>query len=121
MYMGFNSDRAAILWDRYTAVVDEAFDGDFFDYVRWHIEQIDVPDATTSTDDWDACMRAMGINEKLRTAILLPEFRDIRITATCKYWVLDAVETCYGSLEDMDNRLRRETGRLEKLKNESKD
>ena len=98
MYIGFTSDQAAILWDRYVTVVDEAFDGEFFDYVRWYIEEVDIPDATTSTDDWDACMLAMGINEKLRTAILLPEFEDIRFTATCKYWVLDAMEMCYEAL-----------------------
>ncbi|KAI9769594.1 MAG: hypothetical protein M1839_003633 [Geoglossum umbratile] len=115
MYIGFTNDRAKILWDRYVTVIDEAFDGDFFDYVRWHFEQVNVPDATTSTDDWNACMIAMGVNEKLRMAILLPEFDDIRFTATCKYWVLDAMEICYCALEGMDDRLRMERVRLKQL------
>ncbi|OCK90250.1 uncharacterized protein K441DRAFT_666276 [Cenococcum geophilum 1.58] len=121
MYMGFTSEQAAILWDRYVTAVDEAFDGDFFDYVRWHIEEVDVPDATTSTDDWDACMRAMGINQKLRRTILLPKFDDIRFTATCKYWVLDAMEICYGALKDMDRRLIMERTRLQQLQKAAKD
>ncbi|KAI9766924.1 MAG: hypothetical protein M1840_006221 [Geoglossum simile] len=115
MYIGFIKDQAKILWDRYDTVVDEALDGDFFDYVRWHFEWTHVPDATTSTDDWNACMIAMGINEKLRTNILLPEFDDIRFTATCKYWVLDTMEICYRALEGMDDRLRMERVRLNQL------
>jgi len=47
-------------------------------------------------------MRAMGVDEKLRIAILLPEFRDIRFTAT---WVLDAMEIRYSALKDTDLRL----------------
>jgi hypothetical protein len=42
MYMGFTSEQAAILWDRYVTVVDEAFDGSFFDYAQWHIEEVKV-------------------------------------------------------------------------------
>ncbi|KAI9774715.1 MAG: hypothetical protein M1839_001676 [Geoglossum umbratile] len=115
MYIGFTYNRAKILWDRYVTVVDEAFDGDFFDYVKWHFEDTRVPDATTSTDDWNACMIAMGVNEKLRTDILLPEFDDIRFTATCKYWVLDAMEICFRALKGMDDRLRMEGVRLKQL------
>jgi hypothetical protein len=120
MYIGFTSEQAAILWDRHVTIVDEALDGDFFDYVTWHIEEVDVPDATTSTDDWDACMRAMGINEKLRTAILLPEFYDIRFTATCKYWVLDTMEIRYCALKDMNRRLIMERARIKQLENAEK-
>ncbi|KAI9786809.1 MAG: hypothetical protein M1839_005040 [Geoglossum umbratile] len=115
MYIGFTREQARILWCLYDTVVDEALDGHFMDYVRWHIERPELPDATTSTDDWDACLRSMGINEKLRTAILLPEFNDIRFTATCKYWVLEAMDICYSALRDMDHRLRIERTRLRQL------
>src|SRR5437762_6169760 len=70
---------------------------------------------TTSTDNWDACIRAVGINEKLRTSLLLPEIYDIRFTATCKYWVLDAMEICYGTLKDLNRRLIMERARTKQL------
>src|SRR5437773_9808764 len=66
-------------------------------------------------------MKTMGINEKLLTAILIPEFDDIRFTATCKYWVLDAMEICYGALKDMDRRLIMERARLKQLQDAAED
>jgi hypothetical protein len=65
-------------------------------------------------------MRAMGINQKLRGTILLPEFDDIRFTATCKYWVLDAMKICYGALKDMDHRLLMEKNRLQQILKDQK-
>ncbi len=58
-------------------------------------------------------MNAAGISAELQTAILLPEFEDIRYSASCEFWILDAMRMRYGSLEVLDQRLRIEAGRIE--------
>ena len=71
-----------------------------------HIEHCGVKDVDSDTDDWPACMNGMGINAKLQTAIMLPKFKDLRFTATCKHWVLEAVEVAYLTLSELDDQAR---------------
>lgn len=44
-------------------------------------------------------MHAAGINYRLQQTILLPDFVDIRGTASCQFWLVEAVEMVYGTLE----------------------
>ncbi|KAI9828335.1 MAG: hypothetical protein M1832_002763 [Thelocarpon impressellum] len=56
------------------------------------------PDGYHDDEDWDGKMRAWGINRRLRTAIMDPEYMDVRLTQTLKFWVLQALETEYDAL-----------------------
>lgn len=115
IYIGFDAATAALLWHRYVNFADEV-QGDFFDFALWHLEFSNVPDATSGEDDWDACMKALGINDKTRAAILLPEFEDIRYTATCRFWVKDTLKLNYEALEDLDDNLRMAAARIQHSK-----
>lgn len=110
--MGFTEERAAELWQRYSRYGEE-INGGFLDFAVWHVENDSpfYPDATSGSDDWDACMRDLDINDKLRAAILLPEFEDVRYTATCKFWLADAITAAYETLRGLNKRLRVESQR----------
>ncbi len=114
-FLGFNDETAARLWERF---VNRSADVpiSFLDFAVSQIENNGTPDASTASDDWDFCLRACGINEKLRTAILLPEFEDLRYTDSCKHWVIDAMEGKYEALQEMDERVRLEVAHLQRAK-----
>ncbi len=111
-FLGFNNETAAKLWGRF---VDAPADTpiSFLDYAVSHIDENETHDACTASDDWDFCLKAHGINDKLRTAILLPEFADLRYTASCKYWIIDAIVMGYEELEAMDEIIRLEAASLQ--------
>jgi len=114
-FLGFDDATAASLWERYINTPAD-MPASFLDFAFWQIDENPTPDATSASDDWDLCLRSLGINDKLRTAILLPEFEDLRYTASCKYWVLDAIETTYETLETMNEKMRLEAARLRRAK-----
>ena len=47
-------------------------------------------------------MENLGIGERLKNAIMLEDFEDVRYTATCKYWLLDAINNVYEHLEQFN-------------------
>lgn len=109
-YLGFTRERAAELWTRYLTYGDE-IQGDFLDFAIWQAENDNYPDASSQFDDWDALMKSLDINDQLREAILLPEYENIRYTATCKYWLVDAIKMAFEALEDLNEKLRDESRR----------
>lgn len=48
-------------------------------------------------------MQKLGINKRLREAILLPRFSDIRFTADMKFWVWNAIENGFEALESLQS------------------
>lgn len=104
-FMGLTEEVASDIWKRYNTR-DPAMPDSFLEFARYHIEINDAPDAYTRYDDWDACMKHMGVTKTLRDAILIPEFEDLRYTQSAKHWVIDAFEMRFGSLESIPERIR---------------
>lgn len=72
-----------------------------------------------ANDNWYAGMYNLGIDESLRTEIVLKEYEDLRYTATCKYWLKDAAQISYDHpkhLNDESATTPAETSTLSKLK-----
>lgn len=80
--LGFTDSRASTIWGRYLAQPDE-MGADFIDFARWAIEEPLVADAEASTDDWESCMDSLGIGSRLKDAVMIEEFEDIRYTGCC--------------------------------------
>lgn len=114
-FLGFNNITAAALWQRFItqpADMVEIMGYEMLDFARARVEEEAYPDATSGLDDWEACMDRMGLSDPLKRAILLPEFEDIRYTASCMYWVMDAMEARWETLESFDGRLRMAQARI---------
>lgn len=105
-FMGLTEEIASDIWKRYSTR-DPAMPDSFLEFARYHIEINDAPDAYTKYDDWDGCMKHMGVTKTLRDAILIPEFEDLRYTQSAKHWVIDAFEMRFGSLESIPKRIRK--------------
>lgn len=116
IYVGFDDATAKKLWAIYSNYVANAdpddTEGEFIDFARWQVENVMFSDPTSEGDDWVGYMNAIGVSQELQEAIMLPEFSDIRYTASCEFWLLDTIMMRYGSLESLDDRLREKPIRL---------
>ena len=119
-FVGLTEDVAMMTWLGYRGYMEEFPDEgpyDFMDFALLHIEEADIEDAGGSEDDWEGCMRAMGVTPKLMAAIMMPEFNDIRLTKSAKWWVKDSMQIQFGALEDIQETSRtRQRMRLEQTK-----
>lgn len=75
-------------------------------YARSYINHSGVPDALSIIEDWTLTMNRLGINQTLRSAIMLPGFDDLWSTASCKFWILDSMAVAYATLEHLNDQLR---------------
>ncbi|KAL0259201.1 hypothetical protein SLS55_006706 [Diplodia seriata] len=109
--IGFTPAMATLLWQRFLARPADIVDGGFIDFAVDHIKQHPAADPETSQDDWNGYLKAIGINDRLRTAILMPEFEDIRYSASCQFWVLDSIVSTWEALCGRHEELRMEQRR----------
>ncbi|KAI9672190.1 MAG: hypothetical protein M1831_002004 [Alyxoria varia] len=58
-------------------------------------------DADGSNDDWISAFRSIGISIELEKRMMDPEFDDVRVTATLKYWLIDTFGIRQRALEDI--------------------
>lgn len=108
-FIGYNGSMAPRMWSRYVRYCRDKESVDrlgcgFFDIARSHIEDSGTPDASHSLDDWQECMEELGVSERLAEAILDYDYWDVRLTATCKFWVIDSMHTEYKALEVLDKK-----------------
>lgn len=105
-YLGFTGARAREVWTTYRAQLqDEDLAWGFFDHALDQAEPHDVEDAHCASDDWADCMTKIGIDAHVQKAILLPEFSDLRYTASCKFWIKDTMKLRWSSLITLDEQV----------------
>ncbi|KAK7424720.1 hypothetical protein QQX98_000298 [Neonectria punicea] len=106
--LGFDDNAADLIWSRWiNRGLDKGREVDGGPVTFLNISEAYVNGAgedTTSDDDtaWYASMATIGINEDLQAAIMTPQCRDVRLTESCKYWILDTVLARYASLEKIE-------------------
>lgn len=118
-FLGFTYGTAQSLWQRYLSQ-PEGMNAGFFDFAVWHVEEPERADAFSDQDDWEAFMETLGIGQKLQNAILLPEFADLRGTASCKFWIVDAMSMKWRALQALNDELRMEQARIQRAKKPAK-
>ena len=107
VYMGFTEMVARQIWDRFITRPHDMPDT-FLDFAYAHVNMSSEPEVYCADEDWDGCLRRCGINEKLRNAILMPEFQDIRYSQSAQYWATDSIGMNYEALITTNERLREE-------------
>ena len=96
-YIGFASGAATTIFETYTAE-DQSIE--LLEFAKGHVRSF--PDATAAMD-WSSAMDRMGINTDLRNLILDPEYEDVRLSQTARFWVIDALTANYRSLKSLEN------------------
>ncbi|KAG0155810.1 hypothetical protein PDIDSM_2983 [Penicillium digitatum] len=97
---------------------DDVYHGmPFMDIVQGYIDN--SPDTCEDNDaEWFRCFNLYGIHRELQEVIMDPKFRYIRLTESCKFWVLDtfqlrnrALQTAQDASRERDMARRREASR----------
>ena len=65
-------------------------------------------------------MTEIGVNSDLQVGMMDPICRDIRLTETCKYWILDTVSARYASLREIQAASKNEHGLLVQIPRDNK-
>jgi hypothetical protein len=61
IFMGFNEDTASTLWKRYLSS-SGPLKVEFLECALNHVGESSATDASSASDDWEACLAALGIN-----------------------------------------------------------
>lgn len=106
VYLGFNEATAQWLWS--CLLLHSSPGGleppDLGEQVLLYIDHFTIEEAEVD-DDW-ALMDRVGINTALKSAIMSPEFEDVRDTASCTFWLMEAVHGRWSYLKGLDLRYR---------------
>lgn len=86
------------------------FEKDIFAYARAHVCISDY--YSHRKDDWTATIDGMGIRLAVRDQILDARFRDLRMTESARFWVLDTMKAKYEFLKALDSRILDPLGTL---------
>ncbi|KAK5358067.1 hypothetical protein LTR20_009253 [Exophiala xenobiotica] len=104
-FIGFDAETAAILFQRYLNRPDPDINTDtLMAYVKAHVGILDTPSYQDLQSD--QALQRIGINQKLRDAILDPEFKHLLGTDSLTYWVLDSLTTNFATLQQLQIRLK---------------
>ncbi|KAK7418208.1 hypothetical protein QQZ08_011361 [Neonectria magnoliae] len=111
-YLGFDDGAADTIWSRWVNWGPDQgreIDGGPVTFLSMSEAYITgAGEDVTSDDDttWRTSMASIGINEALQAAIMTPRCKDVRLTESCKYWLLDTVVARYASLEQIQTASR---------------
>lgn len=102
LFAGFTGHVASQIWDAWQKRGDRQdwLIDDARHYIRAAARK---HDAVERSDDWDLALREMGLDDRLRQAILHPDFESIRLTGCACSWALDTVNTSFDFLQGLDD------------------
>jgi hypothetical protein len=116
IWLGFNDETAIDLWTSWQNW-DEDDPAEFLELITGYIKhhQLDAAE----NDNWPEILAIIGINDRLITAIMDPDFTDCRVTATAKHWILDSLQARYRVLmkatEASEERVKRRRDPIRKV------
>src|SRR5437016_5734884 len=91
-FIGFKEHVARQIWERFLNMPTGPceFEADFLEMALAHIDGTSV-DALDDSDTWFIVMDTIGIEANLQQAIMVPEFKSVRLTETLKHWLKETV------------------------------
>lgn len=111
IYLGFDQETADRLWHRWThwseddhgpradMETDEGIS--FLDLAKDQIQYRYIDAWTEDDQSWRDCMTTCGIGGQLQDDILDPFFKNIRMTESCVFWLIDTVEMRWRGLKEI--------------------
>lgn len=91
VWLGFEPAKAKFLfqsWQGYDPNDIVEFPGLVTHYIKHFYEDVTGAD----DDEWNHLFSKLGITQDLKNAILDPQFKQIRLTESCKDWLIDTFE-----------------------------
>ncbi|KAK6496796.1 hypothetical protein TWF481_001784 [Arthrobotrys musiformis] len=114
--IGFCPQQAELIMGFWWALLE----GTQISFLELVLDCIDEPtdsfqDSFGPDDDWERSLNQLGISDKLKAAILMPQYEDIRYTASCLFWVKEAVVENYHALVALKSELAERANHLKSL------
>ncbi|EGX47929.1 hypothetical protein AOL_s00081g256 [Orbilia oligospora ATCC 24927] len=105
-FVGFCPERAEYIWDLWSKIpMHDIHVFNFFDFAVDFIPDPGIrqtrTEAINEKDGWREYMDELGISTGLKIAILLPEYENVRFTASCEFWSIESVREAYRALESL--------------------
>lgn len=106
-YLGFNEGAANTIWSRWAnwgPNQDREIDGGPVSFESFFVTYVENTGNDTVSDDddsWWQTMNTIGIKLSFQAAMMTPLCKEIRLTESCKFWLLDTIRAKYSSLEDI--------------------
>ncbi|KAK6541519.1 hypothetical protein TWF694_007326 [Orbilia ellipsospora] len=101
-FMGFNAEKAEHLWTLFSGPPpDPELDMDLLTYACFVIDYAHADPKTNSTDDWEACLKDIGINETVSRMILAGEYNLLQYREFCKHLVKEAMTMRFDIVKDI--------------------
>lgn len=106
VFAGFTDETARIIYNRWLNWDNATIGSYVYDFAVGHVDgRSSVLDAVEEDDDWDTALLEMGVNDRLRAAILNPEFDSVRLTESASYWVKDTIKEAYVFVDTLTRRM----------------
>ena len=110
-YMGLSVDKANEIWNEWTHwpatgprreidLDDGGLQITFIDFITARLENYEDMYDDNDTQ-WIQCLTMCGMCESAHEAIMDPNFKHIRLTRSCVFWIKDTLAMRYAGLEDV--------------------
>ncbi|KAB8664804.1 hypothetical protein FH972_026231 [Carpinus fangiana] len=98
-FVGFRVEAAESIWHDWIQCPDEAKGGlyDLMWFGKQHIRET-RRNAFDRAEDWASVLGAYGLKDEFITAVLNPDFEEIRLTQSCQFWAFDTIDLRFRSL-----------------------
>jgi hypothetical protein len=115
-YVGFSDAKANEIWSHWfhwpstgpRREIDADTGGFTVSFHDFILDRLDNCDDVWEDDDtkWCACMDECGMSTSAQVAIMDREFKLIRMSESCVYWVKDTIEMRYAGLQEIQRASR---------------
>ena len=105
-YVGFNDDVATMLWERWNLIAPDhqkgsagmmTFESIFRAHVYAHIADIRLEEDAA----WYAMLEGAGMNKSFQEMIMTPSCKEVRLSESCQFWVLDTTRAKFSTLKSI--------------------
>ncbi|KID74459.1 uncharacterized protein G6M90_00g084360 [Metarhizium brunneum] len=124
-YLGFSTHMADTIWNGWVnwpldgpgREVDAATGGlrvTFIDFII--LRHVKKANNVYEDDDfkWRQCLNACGMSDSVQNAIMDENFKEIRMSRSCVYWVTDTVQMRYAGLKEIQRASRERDMQLQR-------
>ncbi|KAK6525348.1 hypothetical protein TWF694_005487 [Orbilia ellipsospora] len=113
-FMGYDPAMAKYLWDSWVNIPfdDDIHQTEWFEewslsHVKEDPKELYLHDAFGPEDNWEQALDELCVSTTLRQAIMAELFEDLRYTASCQFWVAEAMEDNLTVLKTLEYELKR--------------
>lgn len=111
IYIGFTDTAAKTIWVHWNNINNNSREIDggpvtFESTFRARVHNRGEDTYSADDDEWRALMDVLGLAQDFQGSMLTPCCKGIRLTESCKFWILDTLSACYDDLKEIQTTSR---------------